>query len=187
MANRSYLFAFDEFENGAPLKPRGVHEWNYDIPISHLLLMSGRPRAYRSCIWNAKVAIVADYEAGVDRMLRFMRALEASGKLTDLEEFAKALREAEEFLCAPKPRGRFFLLEPGEIFMMEKGLPEALNTKLVESRIPTHTKAVDALLAKPVARLFSSAPTWLADVRKDWQRSALGLKYFSDVLYFKLD
>jgi hypothetical protein len=187
MANRSYLFSFDEFHEGMPSKPRGVHEWNWSIPLSHLILLSGQPRTYRSSLWKGKIAIVADYSPGVQRFLAFLRILEASGQLDKPKAFKKAAQEAEKFLTVPKERGRFLLLEPGEILAMGKDDLEKQNEKLVKSKIPTVTKQIDTVLTRQPEKLFQSAAGWLSAIRTEWNDSALGLGSFSDVLYYQLD
>jgi len=59
VANRSYVYTFDRFEAGMPWRPRGVHHWASAFPLSELLLLSGRPRAYQSSLYDrAKVAVV---------------------------------------------------------------------------------------------------------------------------------
>jgi hypothetical protein len=185
MANRSHLYAFDRFEAGMPLKPRGLHEWNSVIPISHLLMMSGKPRRYASSISDHKVAIVADYEAGVTRFLAFLHALEATQALPP--EFAADVRAAEQFLAQDTAKGRFLLLEPVEIFAFSSKPDEEQCAKVVEKQIPAIAAQVDELLTRPPAQLFVKAPKWLAAIKKDWTAADLGLGHWSSQLYYSLD
>lgn len=182
MANRSHLYVFDRFEKGMPYKPRGIHEWNWSIPASHLILMSGKPRTYTSSLTKvpAKVAIVADRDAGVARFLRLLAAL----KPRDPELAAEAA-EAEAFLASEKGQGKLFLLEPIEIFHMEKAAPETQCTAVVQKQIPAVVAALDEALARPAGRLFVKAPKWLKEIEKDWNK--LGLGEWSSILYYSLD
>ncbi|MBS1123605.1 MAG: hypothetical protein H6Q90_5833 [Deltaproteobacteria bacterium] len=185
MANRSHLYAFDRFEAGMPLRPRGLHEWSGSIPISHLLMMSGKPRRYASLLSAHKVAIVADYEPGVTRFLAFLHALEASQALP--AEFASDVRAAEQFLADDKAKGRFLLLEPVEIFAFSAKPDEEQCAKVVEKQIPALVAQVDEALGRPPAQLFVKAPKWLAAIKKDWTTADLGLGQWSSTLYYALD
>ncbi|HEY5934174.1 MAG TPA: hypothetical protein VIU61_06065 [Kofleriaceae bacterium] len=167
MANRSTLYEFDRFEAGLPLQPRGVTEWNGSIPPSHLILMSGKPRCYQSSIEKGhKIAVVADREAGVARFLAFLRALEATELLGS--EFVVDARGAERFLTTTEGAGKFFLLEPYEVFLASKKPAEAQCLDLVQKQIPAIAAQVDELVARPPESLFLKAPKWLAEVRKEW-------------------
>lgn len=177
MANRSHLYAFDRFEAGMPEKPRGLHEWNSVVPLSHLLLMSGSPRTYASSVFAGKVAIVADYETGVTRFLGFLRALEASAALP--EDFTAQAHTAAEFLAGDAARGRLLLLEPGEVLVYSAKPPVEQCTQLVQQRIPKLAAQVDELLARPAEKLFAKAPRWLAQLRTDWHQADLGLGAWS--------
>jgi len=185
MANRSHLYAFDRFENGLPYKPRGLHEWNHTIPVSHQLLISGKPRAYNSSILTGKqkAAVVGDYEPGVARFWAFMRALEASKVLPD--ELSTELKAAEEFLARDSSKGRFLLLEPFEIFQFSETALDTQCATFVSKQLATFTAQVDALVARPPEKLFQKPPAWLAAIKKDW--GSIGLGYWSSVLYYSLD
>lgn len=186
MANRSHLYTFDRFEAGLPFKPRGLHEWNWTIPLSHLLLMSGQPRQQASLLAtdHSKVAIVADRERGVTRFLTFLRALEATGAFP--HQLSREASDAREFLRdRDEGKGTFLLLEPIEIFAMEGTPAEAQCAELVEKKIPKITAQVDALLAKPANKLLSKPPKWLAALRDDW--TSLGLGQWTSILYYQLD
>jgi hypothetical protein len=182
VANRSHLYVFDRFENGMPHKPRGLHEWNWSIPPSHLILMSGRPRVYNSSLTlkPAKVAIVADREPGLSRFLRLLTAL----RPRDPELAAEADR-AEAFLASEAGRGGLFLLEPIEIFDLKKATPEAQCAAVVQKQLPALAAELDEALARPPAKLFAKAPKWLREVDKNW--NTLGLGQWSSILYYTLD
>jgi hypothetical protein len=185
VANRSHIYTFDRFENGLPLKPRGMHEWNWRFPPSHLVLLSGKPRTYQSSLEKGKkVAIVADAEPGVTRFLAFLRALEATNVLD--EDFVTDARTAEAFLASDAGKGRFILCEPFELFAMNKTDWETQCTAVVQKQIPQLVAQVDALLAKSPSEMFKSPPKWFADVRTDWSMK-LGLGDWGPNLYFRLD
>ncbi len=184
MANRSHLYAFDRFEAGMPEQPRGLHEWNLVIPVSHLLLMSARPRAYASSIFAAKVAVVGDREAGVARFLAFLRALEASAALP--EDFTVEAHAAAEFLARDEARGNFLLLEPAEVFI-NGAKPAVDQCAQLVARIPKLAAQVDELLTRPPEKLFAKPPRWLAQLRTDWRKADLGLGTWSSSLHHSLD
>jgi hypothetical protein len=185
VANRSHIYAFDRFEAGLPLTPRGLHEWNWRMPPSHLMLLSGKPRAYQSLIRKGRrVAIVADAEPGVTRFLAFLRALEASNALD--ESFVEDARTAEAFLASEAGKGRFILCEPFELFAMNKTDWEAQCAAVVQKQIPQLVAQVDALLARPPSEMFTKPPKWLAEVRKEWSMN-LGLGDWGPNLFFRLD
>ena len=183
MAKRSYLYAFDRFEAGMPEKPRGLHEWNLVIPLSHLLMMSARPRAYASSVYAAKVAVVADHEASARRFMAFLRALEASNALP--EEFVQEAHAVAQYLAQDETMRQFLLLEPAEIFAGAAKPPVEQCAQLVEQRIPKLAAQVDELLARPPEKLFAKAPRWLADLRADWHQVGLGV--WSSSLHTTLD
>ncbi|MEO8551546.1 MAG: hypothetical protein ABI678_16325 [Kofleriaceae bacterium] len=182
MANRSHLYTFDRFEKGMPYKPRGLHEWNWTIPASHLILMSGRPRVYNSSLTEkpAKVAIVADREPGLSRFLRLLAALKPRDP-----GLAEEAEHAEAFLASEAGRGALFLLEPIEIFDMAKAAPETQCVAVVQKQVPAIAAQLDEALAKPAEKLFVKAPKWLKEIDKDW--NTLGLGRWSSVLYYTLD
>jgi hypothetical protein len=184
VANRSHLYTFDRFENGMPLKPRGMHEWGGRFPPSHLLLLSGKPRTYMSLLEKGKkVAIVADAEPGVTRFLAFLRALEAANVLG--EGFIEDKRTAEAFVT-DAAMGRFILCEPFELFALGKAEWDVQCSAVVQKQIPQFVAQVDALLAKPPAEMFTKPPKWLAEVREQWSMK-LGLGDWGPNLYFRLD
>ena len=175
MANRSLLYGFDKFEDGMPSNPSIVHEWPSAISLSQTLLLSGLPRVYASSMRSAKVAVVSDFAMGTTRLLAFLRALVASGGMAEPEVFAKAVEETEVFLARPEVVKRFFLLEATEVFGIDKQPQLPQVAKLVDTRIPTLAKQVDALIEKTPAQLFVKAPTWLVALRRDWRKADLGI------------
>jgi hypothetical protein len=182
VANRSHLYTFDRFEKGMPEKPRGLHEWNWSIPASHLILMSGRPRVYNSSLTEkpAKVAIVADREPGLSRFLRLLTALKPRDP-----GLAEEATHAEAFLASEAGRGGLFLLEPIEIFDLEKSAPELQCAALAQKHLPKLAAELDEALARPPEKLFVKAPKWLKAIEKDW--NVLGLGRWTSVLYYSLD
>jgi hypothetical protein len=185
VANRSYLYAFDRLEARTPQKPRGLHEWNWTIPPTHLMLMSGTPRWVKSvAVPERNVAIVADREPGVARLLAFLRALETNGELGD--GFVEDARTAETFLASEQGAGPLLLLEPFELFAMMDRSWEWQCAQVVQKQIPAFAAKVDELIARPPERLFENAPTWLAEVRESWNMK-LGLGDWGPIIWLRLD
>lgn len=181
MGNRAYLYAFDRFESGMPLRPRALHHWRNIIPISFLLLLSGKPRPYRSSIYeNSQDAIISELEQGCNRLLHLLRLLEESGKVHGIHA---ARRETEKFLT-PLP-GRFVLLEPTEIFWFEQTPHQAQQAKLI-AQIVKLAQQVDRILTQPPAQLFTRAPVWLTRLRADWSNE-LAVEGWSALSPFMFD
>jgi hypothetical protein len=187
MANRSYLYSCDhipgETEDKAPLK--GISEWKYDIPLTYKILLSCNPRICRSSIWeiDKNIAIVADYDSGVQKLIQFLDHVESP-------ESANLVAEAKAFLQSTDNKGRYFVLECGEIFDMEDEDLEAQNNKLFaelsdlqplidEAIVMCRPKKPKGLLSKIFGRnkkeasQFSLAPYYF-----------LGLGNWSNILYF---
>lgn len=168
-----------------PEKPRELHDWNSVVPLSHLLMMSARPRAYASSIFAAKVAIVGDREAGVRRFLAFLAALEASNAMP--EDFVAEARTAARSLGRDGARGQFLLLEPGELFVASAKPPVEQCAQIVEKQIPKLAAQVDELLTRPPEKLFAKPPRWLAQIKSDWHKADLGLGVWSSTIHTPQD
>jgi hypothetical protein len=166
MANRSYLYSAN-FEpssemNGIDRRMTGISEWKTVIPITFKILLSGNPRKCRSSIWEfpKEIAIVGDYDQGVDRLFRFLDRI-------SLPEIAPLKEEARRFLADEANKNRYFILECGEIF-------ELVGEDLVEQN--------DDLLAeiRDIDQVIASALVHLP------QFYELGLGHWSNLLYFDL-
>lgn len=196
MANRSYLYSTNVIP-GSDFKTEerefvGISEWNYDIPIVFKLLLSGSPITCRSSIWEMpdKIALVGDYENGVEKLKRFLAQI-------SLPEAQPLIREALDFLALNENRKKYFVLECGEIFDMgNEPIPEQ-NLQLLEdiNKIEAEIEIALSTLHPPsieeprsqgfLAKMFGkkTAPTapkvdHLQPVYK------LGLGNWSNVLYF---
>jgi hypothetical protein len=197
MANRSYLYSSNLLPSlemkEADRQMNGISEWRYDIPIVYKILLSGNPRKCRSSIWDVpeEIAIVGDYDHGLDRLLHFLDRI-------SLPEIVPLKEEARRFLTDEANRNRHFVLECGEIFEMKaEPLPEQNDRLLAEIRNiePGIESALAALSANQpsnaksggiVARLLgrkSSLPEKKASADAV---ESLGLGNWSNVLYFDL-
>jgi hypothetical protein len=178
MANRSYLyssnFAPSPEVNEADRRITGISSWRYDIPIVFKILLSGNPRKCLSSIWEGpeEIAIVGDYDQGLDRLLRFLDRI-------TLPEVIPLKEEARQFLTDEANKNRYFILECGEIFeLYDEPLTELNDSLLAEIR------NIEPLLESALAELLPSQ----ASARKDPTDSlhSLGLGYWSSILYFDL-
>ena len=186
MANRSYLFATDLVPTPGvwPAQGRmvGISEWNYDIPPAFRLMLTGNPRKAISSIWEVQeeIAVVGDYEAGVERLLSEL-GRHAGAEMEALRE------EARAFLMDPANRRKFLVLECGEIFEMEEGSKDEQTGRLIAE--------IEALRAEPateterprrrgvLGRLFGIERREARAMPVDWE--AYGLGNWSNVLYFE--
>jgi hypothetical protein len=176
MANRSYLYSVDSILAGKKkVKPiRSLSEWNYAVPLSHQLLVSGSPKRCTSAIWDHEIGIAGEYGPGRDRLLRLLAALEETRGLKKKDEFVEAATETRKVLQSKKRAGRYFLLEAGEIFDLgDEELVPACDALVKEvSRV---AREVDEALS-------GHTPKLLSRLAKRWE-DELGL-YWADVLYF---
>ncbi len=199
MANRSYLYSTDHRPGaepaGLPHAPRGISEWNYDIPLVFKLLVSGNATVSRSAIWPdaGEIALVGGYDEGVVRLDAFLERI-------TLAEAQPLVEQAKAFVKAPANRGRYFLLEPGEILEMNDEPLAEQNLRLHDSirKMDAEVEAaLETLAILPrasrapqgfLARVFGRTPRAcepaadpLASVR------SFGLGHWSNRLYYTLD
>ena len=181
MANRSYLFSLNE----SPKSLGGLSEWNYAIPLSHLLLVSGNPRIGRSYIWETEmpIAITGDYDEGAKRLLAFLdllMAANAEGK----ESLEKLVKETRTFLLDEKNSKPKILLEAGEILDMQDN-PMDEEVKFVLKEIRELAAEVDRLLSLGEKDVFNNTTNQhILDLQKEMDE--LGL-YWSNELYFHFE
>ena len=183
MANRSYLYTCDESPAaGRAVKPRGLCEFNYGIPIVHKLMVASAPRVVRSAIWgDHDIGILADRAGAIERTLAFVDKLSA-GELAEQDAWNEEVAGMKQFLAAVPP-SKYVLLETGEIYEMTE--PDAAAIvgavkRLADTEIP----AVAARAARAVA---GQEDAWLSELRRGWQDMEAGPGYWSDVLYFSFD
>lgn len=171
MSNRSYLYLRDREEG----RMGGLSEWNYEIPLSHLILVSADARLVRSSIWDEErpIAIQGDFREGRRRLLGFLNRLVAEGILA-----ADELEETAGFLCQWNDRPLEAVLEAGEIFCMddEEEIAEACR-KLYEEVI----LSIEEYVRGQIEELRQLK----ADNREDEILERLGLEW-STILYYDL-
>ena len=110
MANRAYLYA----KKGNEVT--GISEYNYDIPISHKILVSGNIKLVKSKIFRSpfKIALQGDLKKGVEKLYTFLEDLK-SKEYFDKSVLNEYIEETKAFL--DKNSGyQHFHLECGEIF-----------------------------------------------------------------------
>ncbi|MDF1487643.1 DUF7822 domain-containing protein [Tessaracoccus caeni] len=123
MANRSYLYVIDRIPTDSDPVPRvsGVMEWKSEVPICHILLVSGNAQECPSLIWGegssddqgrewpAPKAIVGDARMGIANLERAFAQLPSTPKIQ--QEIAAARTALAEAIR----KGPYFLLEHAEI------------------------------------------------------------------------
>lgn len=185
MAHRSYLYSTDNLPESMEWNIKktlhGISEYRYDIPLVFKLLLSGKPGACRSSIWETpeKIAISGDYALGLANLRRYL------DRISD-PAICPLVEEAHQFLNSPVHARRHFILECGEIFELTEGsLTDKNNALLSEIRdisenvdsvpIPTAISTKRGLLSK---LLKLKAPDPLSPYHE------LGLGFWSEILYF---
>ena len=197
MANRSYLYSStlvpSPEANQNDQRMNGISELNYDIPIVFKILLSGNPRKCRSSIWEVpeEIAIVGEYDHGVDRLLRFLDRL-------SLPEIIPLKEEARQFLTSDANRNRYLVLECGEIFEMDGEPPAEQNDRLLAEirNIEPVMESAFATLSpnQPIksnsggffSRLLGSKPSATEGKVSVNAIHSLGLGNWSNILYFDL-
>ncbi len=179
MANRSYLYAIDALPGVSRQgsAPRGLSEFNWSIPLAHKLFVGFEAQRVQSVIWpDHRIAIVGDFERGA-RLV--MGLLDAVGQVAPTDPaLDDAIAHTREFLTDPAHRGRYALLEAGEIFDLFDRDLEAQARELVELEIP-------ALVVRAQGAIRGENDAWIKDLRRRWDEM-LGIGFWSDVLYYSL-
>lgn len=192
MSNRCYLYSASEIPRQPSGKQRsqigGISEWSYEVPLVFKVLLSGNPRTCHSVIWDVpdKIAILADYSEGVERLFQFMERISIP-EITPLKD------EAHRFLSAKENKQRYFLLEAGELFAMDVENPVHQNAKLLDEIM-----TIENVIPQVITRLASAAAVDPKQSSKKKVKSTsdassnkrsrslleLGFGYWSNQLYF---
>ena len=182
MANRSYLYSIDTkpTADNSNNKIIGLSEWNYIVPLSHRILLSGAPQKCRSAIWEGdeNIAIIGDYGEGLQKFELFCT------QLTSIQtDFTPVCQEALEFLRRPANKQAFFLLEAGEIFMMSDDDLATQSEDLFQSILDVD-KETTLLMEKLKAQASNSSTKHLSKTEQNQMLYEFGLDNWSNVLYF---
>lgn len=116
MSNRSYLYVktpnSEEFE--------GLSEWAYEIPLSHILMVSGNCTKVKSHIWESDdpLALCGDFDAGYKNFFEFLDNCHQQGVLSD-ETFKQLSSDSHEFLDKYLGKNAKVFLEVVEIFELD--------------------------------------------------------------------
>lgn len=179
MANRSYLYSVDEIPSGdnKKLSVKGLSEWNYGVPLSHLVMVSGNPQTCRSIIFNfpKKVALIGDYEEGLENLKKLLN-LFRNNNLENIEEFEKLAKETVEFLESEKHKQMYIILEPSEIIMLDNEPSEEDARKFIKDLY----NVMDAVQKSNFEKINSLLG---GNLRKQWQQ-VLGINNWSEILYY---
>ncbi|MEO3874038.1 hypothetical protein ABGB18_34965 [Nonomuraea sp. B12E4] len=172
MANRSYLYSADSLPTpeNLPKPVRCVSEHNWSIPLAHKILVGRETTVVPSMIWNPRIGIAADFARGAELLGDLLRVV---GQGLADDEFTACVDKAMAHL--DKQRGKFFLLETGEIVSLSGGDPEEAVRDLVTHDIPDAVAQAEAALA-------GDNEEWLTSVRAKWQEHFAS--FYSEWLYF---
>lgn len=173
MANRSYLYSINVIPDKNPEQKRvikGLTEFNWDIPLSHKLLVSSETKICDSVIWNVeeKIGLVGNYEKGVENLKKFLDIFKKQ-TIKNKNEFDKYYNESLTFLEDPKNQQNYILLEAGEIFDLA-GEDINVAIKLLYNEI-NELKNQDKL--SDIAR----------KINQNWEEK-LGIDEWTNILYF---
>lgn len=180
MANRSYLYARDA---GEPPRWRDLSEWNTNVPLSHLLLLSGHPRLVDSALWKVEhpIAIEADFAPGWSALRRFLDYLRTQ-PLPESDTLNKHIDDTVAFFSRSDNQRQLFHLEGGEIYDLISDA-EPLEKQAAWTLDDISSVAAEAARLADSGAPINSAQTFvIGEVAKDWRRW-LGL-YWANILYF---
>jgi hypothetical protein len=190
MANRSYLYTIPGIppDNGPTPKPiRGLSEWSWDVPISHLLMVGENTTVCPSALWEPRIGIVGEFEKGKNLLLRFLRHLQSSGKMSKPDAYAAAVDETARFLSLAENRSTHVLLEAGEIFALSDDPPEQLAEDYATFRIGPLVRDVSIVLKTPAPMIFGpGSKDWVNDLVNDWEET-LGIGNWTNTLFQSFD
>jgi hypothetical protein len=188
MANRAYLYA--EIDIGAPQSPsyHDISEWSNEIPLAYKILLSGRPTVVDSILFDGKgMAILSDYDSGVDRLKKMLRE---AGFMPDHKE----LIEIEKGLVSKMGNGFRFRLEPLEIFALSIRDPKAQindlisSIKNVENEISEFIRATQIDIQRPsLFRRLLGLGVQGDYKNKDDILYSKGFGFWCDVLFYSLE
>lgn len=180
MANRSYLYTRHP---GDKVEFRDIAEWNYDIPVAHLILVGANPTPCKSAIWSVDEKIAIEGDASITRPL-FLRLLDWLSPQVNAD-FANAAKEARDHLTRPDRQGEKFHLELGEIYELEgHDLPE------MEAATQSNASLAKELFLD-VKRVLETENSTIDTFEHERLRGISNWEeqfgcYFSHVLYFSL-
>lgn len=183
MANRAYLYSVDKKptdQNRGKLNIKGLSEWNWQIPPSYLMLISGTPELSKSLIWKSdeKVAVLGKYDKGI-KNLELLFNLVRNNNVQFLEVYNRISRESLDFLESNKVRQNFIILEGGELFEMGNGMSENAASYVLEDS-QNMLKAVREGNIEAINKYVSD------DITTHWE-DLLGMNNWSDILYFNFN
>jgi hypothetical protein len=128
MANRSYLYSVNEIptaKNHKDLTLKGISEFNYGVPLVHLILVSSDTKTCPSFFMSDVDALIGNYEKGLKTLTALFELMKKKG--VDLPGlFNEKISESLKFLERTDRKQKYFLLEPFEILDMDSG-PHALT------------------------------------------------------------
>ncbi|TWT88427.1 hypothetical protein Mal64_19080 [Pseudobythopirellula maris] len=177
MANRSYLYSANRLPSRDTslevLRTVGIAEFNYDIPIAFMLLVSGNPQRCPSSIWASSEAeaIAGDYQIGVQRLLDFLRRVEHP-------EVNALIESTQAFLADERNKNSYFLLEPCEIFELGEWESDDTFDELLD-----YISGVDQV-AEHVREKFSDAAQGQQTQYANNLLYSLGVSNWSNILYY---
>jgi len=167
MANRSYLYSFNQDKKEKITKIFDISEQNYEIPIIYKILVSENTEVVPSKIFDDHLALRGDAKAGRKKLNTFFKKLHKEQiyddtELSDLEKMFQ--NHLDKYTLD------YFLFEPIEVISMNDVDTNAA-VKLIYSEIGKYNKMISNFILEAKSAL------------EEW--SALGID-FSNYLYFSM-
>lgn len=172
MSNRSYLYSIDKVPNDISSQifdRKWLTESNYDIPLSHQILVSSWTKLCKSTIWesNKNIALIWDFKWWVERLKLFFDLLRKK-EICDRDEFYSQYIDALEFLERVENNNNFILLEPFEVLDMEEDSDLALQELFEDIELIQDEESLDKIAE---------------DIKDDW-KEVLDIWFWSNTLYY---
>jgi len=183
MANRSYLYVTDADPRGSGHGHiQSLSEWNWDVPLSHLILVSGNPAMCRSQAWeyDGLIAVCGDFAVGRQRLYDFLD-LVRQRDILPAQQLDGVIIQTHSALDANSGEGLYTLLEAGEIIELmasEADNLEDLNRSQVYEAIPH--EADFPHLVDHLARRAAEG-----DIDEIWNQ--LGLRNWTELTWLGLE
>ncbi len=200
MANRSHLYVLSSDPKTTPrteLVINGLTEFNYNIPYAQFIFTSHNGYVHSSFLFDGKLAIIADYAKGKERLIHLLELLDASGQLKNHEQFHIEVEKTKAFLSLPENQGTHVLLEAGEIFALSANDMPEMEKDCVEwlAAMTRFGKRVDELLNLNINPPDLFSHDWivndkdfgiLKNASETWEES-WGIDWWTNILYYSFN
>lgn len=172
MASRSYLYSIDKIPtdiSSQVFDRRWLTESNYDIPLSHQILVSSNTRFCKSTIWesNKEISLIWDFKWWVEKLKLFFDLLRKK-EICDRDEFFSLYVDTLEFLENIENQNNFILLEPYEVLDLEEDPDQSLQELFEDIELLQDEENLDKIAE---------------DIKDDW-KEILDISFWSNTLYY---